>query len=106
MKKIFRVLMIMLLVGTFTTPIFPTVEEEVQSYQIVNSYYKTGLSKSGFENYFYYLTVDINGKLELFEVGYDIYMEYMTASTIKVQTTEYSASWFAESHVKYDLIAY
>lgn len=106
MRKFVKALAVVFLIGAITTPIFPTVEKRTQEYQIVNSYYKLGTSNSGFPNYFYYLTVDIDDKLELFEIGYDIYTEYMTADTITVQTTQYGESWFGKSHTEYDLIVY
>lgn len=106
MKKIVKALVVVLLAGAITTPVFPSVNEKTKEYQIINSFYELGMSESGYPNYFYYLTVDINGKLELFEIGYDIYTEYMTADTITVQTVEYGESWFGKSHTKYNLIAY
>ena len=106
MRRFVKALAVVFLVGAVTTPVFPSTEEKTQEYQIINSFYELGMSESGFPNYFYYLTVDINGKLELFEIGYDIYTEYMTADTITVQTIEYGESWFGKSHTKYNLMAY
>lgn len=106
MKKVIKTLAVVFLVGAINTPIFPSVKQETQECQIINSFYELGMSESGFPNYFYYLTVDINGKLELFEIGYDIYTEYMTADTITVQTIEYGESWFGKSHTKYNLMVY
>ena len=104
MKNIVKALAIILLVEAINTPIFPSIKQETQKYQIINSFYELDTNDKGFLNYFYYLTVDIDGKLELFEIGYDVYTEYMTADSIKVQTTEYGESWFRESHTEYDLI--
>ena len=106
MKKIVKALTVIFLAGAITTPVFPSVNEKTKECQIINSFYELGMSESGFPNYFYYLTVDINGRLELFEIGYDIYTEYMTADTITVQTIEYGESWFGESHTKYNLIVH
>ena len=106
MKRFIKVLAVVFLVGAVTTPVFPSTEEKTQECQIINSFYELGMNDNGFPNFFYYLTVDIDGRLELFEIGYDIYTEYMTADTITVQTTQYGESWFGKSHTEYNLIVY
>lgn len=106
MRKFIKALAVIFLVGAINTPIFPSTEQKNQECQIINSFYELGTNDKGFLNYFYYLTVDIDGRLELFEIGYDIYTEYMTADTITVQTTQYGESWFGKSHTEYNLIIY
>lgn len=106
MRKFIKALAVIFLVGAINTPIFPSTEQKNQECQIINSFYELGTNDKGFLNYFYYLTVDIDGRLELFEIGYDIYTEYMTADTITVQTIQYGESWFGKSHTEYNLITY
>ena len=104
MKTLSKLLAILLLAGTLVTPVFPVVETEVDTYKIMTAYHKKDISSNGVLNYYYYLTVNIDGNIELFEVGYDIYEEYINADTIEVQTTRYSKSWFSNATKKYCLI--
>ena len=104
MKTLSKLLAILLLAGTLVTPVFPIVETEVNTCKIMTTYHKKDISSNGVLNYYYYLTVNIDGNIELFEVGYDIYEEYINADTIEVQTTRYSKSWFSNATKKYCLI--